>query len=133
MTGTPPGCGMLGRMSKAITLLFLILPFTSAVAAPMYVMSAEAWMRPRQGGDLLADERLRELVLSLDEHPGSYLQIHYPGGEAGGLWAHELRSWLIALGVPGRRIELAPGGVHAAALGIERVNGRPAMTTEQTQ
>ena len=133
MSGSRPGCAMLRLMSKAITLLFLILPFASAAAAPMYVMSAEVWMRPRQGADLLADERLRELVLSLDEHPGSRLQIHYPGGEAGGLWAHELRSWLIALGVPGARIELAPGGVHAAALGIERVDGHPAMTTEQTQ
>lgn len=133
MTGARSACDMLPLMKAAITLLFLILPFASAAAAPMYVMSAEVWMRPRQGADLLADEKLRELVLGLDQAPGSRLQIHYPGGEAGGLWAHELRSWLIALGVPGARIELAPGGVHAAALGVERVGGRPAARTEQTQ
>ena len=47
-------------MRPVITLLFLILPFAAVSAAPMYVMSAEQWMRPRQGADLLADERLRE-------------------------------------------------------------------------
>lgn len=120
-------------MRPVITLLFLILPFAAVSAAPMYVMSAEQWMRPRQGADLLADERLRERVLGLDEQPGSRLQIHYPGGEAGGLWAHELRSWLIALGVPGARIELAPGGVQAAALGVELLTGQAAESMEPSQ
>ncbi|WP_125180465.1 hypothetical protein [Thiohalobacter thiocyanaticus] len=120
-------------MRAVITFLFLILPFAAVSAAPMYVMSAEVWMRPRQGADLLADERLRELVLGLDEQSGSRLLIHYPGGEAGGMWAHELRSWLIALGVPGARIELAPGGVREAALGVELLTGRGAESMEPSQ
>ena len=120
-------------MKAALTLPALCFLFANVQADPMYVMSAEVWMRPKQGSDLLQDARLREIVLGLNAQPESRILIHYPGGEEGSLWAHELLSWLVALGVPGSRIELAPGGIRKPALGIELVTGPPAAAMEHTQ
>lgn len=124
---------MLERMRRFSALVGLLLVAATAQAGPEYVMSGEVWMRPKQGVDLLSDSKLRGIVAGLDADRGNRILIHYPGGEEGGLWAHELLSWLVALGVPSARIELAPGGIRDAALGIELVTGLSAESMEQAQ
>jgi hypothetical protein len=47
--------------------------------------------------------------------------IRYPGGEEGLLWAHELRSWLTALGIPGEDQELVAGSHQADRIELELV------------
>ena len=57
---------------------------------------------------------------------GQHLQLLYPGGDAGSLWAHELRAWLVALGLSSQRIELLPGSRREDAIEV-RVAGLPVV------
>ena len=84
--------------------------------AEQHILSAEQWARPRSGLDLVTLQPLATAVRMLDRDSQLGLTIGYPGGEEGSLWAHELRSWLVALGLPSRRIQLVSGSRHADAL-----------------
>ncbi|WJW74873.1 hypothetical protein QVG61_10230 [Thiohalobacter sp. IOR34] len=110
-------------MKKFMLLAALFGPVSSVADPLSFSLSAEVWARPRQGEALVRIEPLRQAVAALDAEPGRRLLLHHPGGEEGGLWAHQLRGWLVALGVPSARIELLPGGVEAAALRLEVVDG----------
>ncbi|HKJ08011.1 MAG TPA: hypothetical protein VKA76_02890 [Gammaproteobacteria bacterium] len=65
---------------------------------------------------------LAQAVQALTRVPNAVLVINYPGGEQGSLWAHGLRSWLVALGIPSRRLRLAPGSQREDALDIQVVH-----------
>jgi hypothetical protein len=73
-------------------------------AAEMLRLSAEAWSPPRSGERLARDKGLVSLVRALDAAAG--LRIRYGLREEDLLWAEELRDWLVALGVPSRRVAL---------------------------
>ena len=49
------------------------------------------------------------------------LLIRYPGGEDGLLWAHELRSWLVALGIPLQDQELVAGSHQGDRIELELI------------
>lgn len=87
--------------------ILMLLPLAVA-ASGEYTLSADDWARPRDGAALVKMAPLAEAVRELARRPGSDLVIGYPGGEDGTVWAQELRGWLVALGVPSRRIELLP-------------------------
>jgi hypothetical protein len=61
-------------------------------------------------------ESLAATVRALNRDAGLTLIIGHPGGEEGSLWAHELRSWLVALGLPSQRIQLVSGSRYGDAL-----------------
>ena len=52
---------------------------------------------------------MHELLREFDRQSTSAIEIRYPGGEAGVLWAIEVTDWLVALGVPSDRITAAVG------------------------
>ena len=62
---------------------------------------------------------LAEVVSRWSEIEGQGVLIRYPGGEEGLLWAHELRSWLVALGVPLDDQELVAGSHQADRIELE--------------
>lgn len=93
----------------------------ASVQAQEFTLTQDEWARPRQGDTLVQMAPLRAAVQAMDGAPGSRLLVHYPGGEEGGLWAHELRAWLIALGVSAQEIELVPGGADSLALRLQVV------------
>lgn len=95
--------------------------FSSAVLAEAdrWTLSADAWARPRDGRTVAAMTPLPQAVKKWSEHTGRRLVIHYPGGEDGQLWAFELRSWLVALGVPQAGQELVADGQQADRIEIE--------------
>ncbi len=101
----------------------LLLGLVPVAQAAGWRIAGEDWARPRGGEEILQMPALRAAVAALDATPGADLAIRYPGGEAGGLWAHTLRGWLIALGLPGQRIRLLPGGVDGAELRLELLQG----------
>jgi hypothetical protein len=84
-----------------------------------WTLSADAWARPRDGGSVAAMAPLPQAVKTWSEHTDRRLVIHYPGGEDGQLWAFELRSWLVALGVPQENLELVAGSQQADRIEIE--------------
>jgi hypothetical protein len=103
-------------MLRYLTVFACILVVSTALAEDRWSLSAEEWARPRSGAALVAMEPLPEVVRHLHENGERRLLIGYPGGEEGSLWAHELRSWLVALGIPSRRIQLTAGSGQADTL-----------------
>lgn len=94
---------------------------SSAVQAEedVWTLSADSWAQPRDGRAVAAMAPLPEVVRKWSGDPGRRLVIQYPGGEDGQLWAFELRSWLVALGVPGDSQELVAGSQQADRIVIE--------------
>jgi hypothetical protein len=111
---------MLRRMLHRYLFVFLcVIPMATALAETRWSLSAEQWARPRSGAALVAMAPLGEVVQALAEQPAHSLVIGYPGGEEGSLWAHELRSWLVALGIPSQRIQLQSGSRERDALDLQ--------------
>ena len=96
---------MLKRLS---ILLLLLVPAFEAVGESWEISAAE-WSRPRHGDWLVRQPALRAAIEKLQQAPSSRLQLRYPGGDEGVLWAEELQSWLVALGLESERIERVPG------------------------
>lgn len=98
--------------------LLLISPLLLAETM-QWLLSADAWARPRDGQTVARLSPLPEVISSWSENGGRHLLIRYPGGEEGLLWAHELRSWLVALGVPLDQQELVAGSHQADRIELE--------------
>lgn len=95
-----------------------------AADAPLYVTAAQ-WAQPRSGAMV---SRLPALATAMHRlKAGQRLQLYYPGGDEGSLWANELRAWLVALGLSSRRIELLPGSSREDAIEV-RVAGTATTT-----
>lgn len=102
----------------ALPLLLLISAHLYAENA-QWVLSAEVWARPRDGHSVTQMPPLAEVVSRWSESEGRGVLIRYPGGEEGLLWAHELRSWLVALGIPLDDQELVAGSHQADRIELE--------------
>lgn len=90
---------------------FLLLALISgaAGAADEWSLSLEEWLRPRSGERVVRMPALSEAVRAWHASPSAVLVVRYPGGEEGVLWAEELRSWVVGLGVPSAAVRLEPG------------------------
>jgi hypothetical protein len=87
----------------------------------LWSLSADTWAQPRDGRSVARMEPLPDLAAAWFRQPGQRILVRYPGGEEGLLWAHELRSWLIALGIPGADQELVAGSHQADRIELELV------------
>lgn len=104
------------------TMLFssaLLLSATLAAEPARWLLNADSWARPRDGQSVSQMAPLPEVIRQWSEDTTQRLVIHYPGGEEGQLWAYELSSWLVALGVPKNRQELVAGSQQADRIEIE--------------
>ena len=59
---------------------------------------------------------LKQAMADVAANAGAGLQIRYPGGDEGSLWASELKAWLVALGLDSDRIETLPGSNRSDAI-----------------
>jgi hypothetical protein len=75
----------------------------------VYILTSSDWNVPRTTRTVLAMPALRKTIQAYDGHSRARIQIHYPGGDEGTLWASELRSWLVSLGIASKHIDLLPG------------------------
>jgi hypothetical protein len=99
----------------------LVLLSATAVRAQqdLWSLSADAWARPRDGQSVARMAPLPDVVAAWQKQTGQRLLLRYPGGEEGLLWVHELRSWLVALGIPLADQELVAGSPQADQIEIE--------------
>lgn len=88
----------------------MLVSITAPALASGWTLDAATWARPRSGPAVLTMPPLPAVVDAWSNRPGDRIVIRYPGGEGGEVWAAELRDWLVALGLPGQRIDLAGGG-----------------------
>jgi hypothetical protein len=102
---------------RIAALLLWILPV--AALAERVTITADQWATPRSGAEVAHFGALDTLIAAFDEQPSAQVVIHYGPGETGSLWAEELRSWLVALGVPSARITLSASLVRRDIIQIE--------------
>lgn len=100
--------GNILRLARRALVCVLLIGFAAPASA--WTLDASTWARPRSGAAVLAMPPLAEVVDAWSKRPGDDIVIRHPGGEGGDVWAAELRAWLVALGIPGERIELVGGG-----------------------
>ena len=108
-------------MLKTTLVLILLLMPLFAYSEESWQISAEEWTRPRHGEWLAQHPALGGAVMQLQQEPQSRLQLRYPGGDEGVLWAEELQSWLVALGIASSRLELVPGSSRADVIQLNLV------------
>jgi hypothetical protein len=106
-------------MKKLFTLLLLASATVTGAETESWSLSADEWARPRDGLAVARMHPLTEIVSAWVGHPERRLLIRYPGGEDGLLWAHELRSWLVALGIPLQQQDLVAGSHQADRIELE--------------
>ena len=110
---------MCNRISEFVLALALLAPVANAEE---WQLSAAEWSRPRSGIAVArmpaVAEAVRAWQAATAAGQAARLQLVFPGGEEGSLWASELRDWLVALAVPPGAIELVPGGLPANRLEI---------------
>jgi hypothetical protein len=102
---------------RLLALLLLTLPVP--LLAESVTITADQWASPRSGESIIRFERLNKLVETLDQSPNNQILIRYAEGENGTLWAEELRSWLVSLGIPSGRIVLSAGLGQSDAIIVE--------------
>jgi len=110
-------------MLKAVLSLGLLVLSGVADAAPVYILNLAQWSGPKDGTRILQMDGVGAAVREMDSHPDGHLLLRYPGGDDGSLWVEELRSWLLALGVEPRRIELRPGSPAPDIIEMEVLSG----------
>jgi hypothetical protein len=104
----------------AAAMLALALLQAAGAGENRWVLSADTWAQPRDGRSVAQMPPLPEMVAAWSRAPdGRRLIVRYPGGEEGLLWAHELRSWLTALGIPIRDQELVAGSHQPDRIELE--------------
>ncbi len=109
--------------NKLLGLILYILSGSSGLvlaAESTFVLTAGQWNIPRKESTILQMPALQKAMQAFqDAGEKASLLIKYPGGDEGTLWAHELRGWLIALGVASNKIELSPGSARVDQLEIQ--------------
>ena len=84
-----------------------------------WLLGADDWARPRDGVAMIQMPPLPEVVEAWEQQPDQRLIVRYPGGEEGLLWANELRSWLVTLGIPLAHQELVAGSRQPDRIELE--------------
>lgn len=84
----------------------------------VFVLGAESWASPRHGESVLQMTPVAQAVTVWLAKPQGSITISYPQGDEGGLWAEELRSWLISLGIASDHIILEPAELQADRIEI---------------
>ena len=102
---------------SALTLFFA----TNIFAADTELLNAVEWSVPKQASTIIAMPAINISMKKLQTNVNSFLKIKYPGGDEGTLWVNELRSWLIALGLSSKRIEMVPGSAISTTIELEVV------------
>lgn len=92
---------------------------TNIFAGSVELLNANEWAVPKSATTLLSMSAISHSMQLLQKDVKNTLVIRYPGGDEGTLWANELRSWLIALGLSSSRIDLIPGSVDPDIIELE--------------
>lgn len=99
-----------------------IVPLLMVMALPvqadteMQVLTQAQWNVPRSAATIVAMPPLQKIVHQYQSTENSTIQIRYAGGDEGTLWVHDVRGWLISLGIPSKDIQLLPGSSNPGQL-----------------
>jgi len=111
-------------MNRSLLILFFLFITHSTLAGEIELLHADEWLLPKQAATILEMPAISKSMQQLQRDMNSSLLLKYPGGDEGTLWINELRSWLIALGLSSKRIELVQGSVNPATIEFEVLPGK---------
>lgn len=127
------------QMKKTKIIVFVMVFLLSPLASGVEILRANEWAVPKQAATILAMPAIHKSMQIIQNSPSNTLRIRYPGGDEGTLWANELRSWLIALGLSSKRIDLVPGSASASTIELEvlshklKAKNKPLTQTKQAK
>jgi hypothetical protein len=91
-------------MRRSFLVLLLILPFP--LSAQTLILTDEQWPVPHRARTLVPQPGFGELMSALDRQPQGALIVRHGSGETALQRAEELKTWLVALGLPAARVVL---------------------------
>lgn len=106
-------------MNRIITSIIVLFFSINIYAADVELLHLKEWSVPKKAVTLLTMPAINKSMQKLKNNENSILMLKYPGGDEGSLWVNELRSWLIALGLSSKRIELIPGSAISTTIELE--------------
>lgn len=90
--------------------IVLMLISSAAIAEQQFILTEAEWSRPRSASVVKNYPAIQALIKSWLKSPESqYIELRYPGGEEGSLWAQEVKDWLVAMGIPSKKLQVYPG------------------------
>lgn len=126
---------MLQNMTRFITITLFMLLTTFSIAAEPEKLQSNEWLLPKKAGTILSMPAIYNSMLKIQKSPNSILSLKYPGGDEGTLWANELRSWLVTLGLSSKRIMLVQGSAISTSIEFEvstpKVRNEDILTKEK--
>jgi len=87
-------------------------------------LGIDQWPATRTGQALVALDPVRNTVHEYDAREQARIVIRYPGGDHGTNWAHELRDWLVALGIASGDLVLEPASGLPDTIVLQVIDAR---------
>lgn len=108
------------RVGVVFVVLMLLTGARAQSVTVVGVVPETFFLAPRDAMPVLRQPVIAHALGRLAEAADAVLEIAFPGGEEGRLWAGDLRDRLVALGLESNRIQLSPatGGVSGLVLRI---------------
>lgn len=106
----------MGRHPALALMAALLLAAPGVRAAGEQVLADRQWENPATIEAAAARPALHNTVATFLATDDAWVRVAHAGGARGSAWAHEVRNWLIALGIPGARIQIDPGMAERAHL-----------------
>ncbi len=82
------------------------------------------WPQYENGANVLALPQVVSILSQFVEHPKVLIEVLYPGGDAGRLWAESIVNWLVSFGVPLAYIESFAGSGSADQIALAVIDRR---------
>ena len=117
-------------MIKIIVSVVFILLSANIFASEVELLHSDEWLLPKQAKTILEMPAIHKSMQKLTNNIDSSLQLKYPGGDEGTLWVNELRSWLVALGLPSKRIKLIQGSAISTTIEFEVLPSNASIITK---
>jgi hypothetical protein len=104
-------------MRGLLVVSLLLLPVS--LRAESFSIDDEIWSRPRSGEVWLRHPAVAQVLAAFERAPSSRIVLTHMASDDGLLWAEELRSWLVALGVPSSRTEVVAASAQTVGVQLE--------------
>ena len=106
--------------------ILLIIPHMPALAIKEHeeILNRSEWPAYENGSHILALPQVSKIVELFEEDEQVSVEIRYPGGDAGRLWAESLLAWFVSFGIPQQYLSLFPGSGGGDQLAIVLIDRR---------
>ena len=95
-----------------------------AIEEHVEILTRSDWPAYENGSNIIALPQVSKIVEKFEENEQVSVEIRYPGGDAGRLWAESLLAWFISFGIPQQYLSLFPGSGAGDQLAIVLIDRR---------